>query len=170
MIIRRERPADRETVRAVLVAAFETPMQADLVDRLRASAEWLPELALVACDGNQVIAAVVCSRAHLDPVGTPVLSFGPIAVHPEHQGGKTTVPLMHAMIAAAEARGEAAILLFGDVDFYPHFGFEPAGKYAITPVAGGPHRGESDEFLVRTLAAYEPSMTGSFRYSPAFSQ
>lgn len=138
------------------------------MENLRGAPEWIPQLSLVAADGPAVVAHVLCSRAYLDPEGTPVLAFGPLVIDPEWQGKKLAVPLMHAMIAAAEARDEAAILLFGDTDFYPHFGFEPANGYGITPGLGGPHGGRVDGFLIRTLALYRPTMTGTFRFAKAF--
>jgi len=81
---------------------------------------------------------------------------------------KIAVPLMHAMIAAAEARDEAAIVLWGDTEFYPHFGFKPALGYGIVPGPNAPHQGREDTFLVRTLDGYRPAMTGTFRFAKAF--
>jgi putative acetyltransferase len=168
MIIRRERASDRDAIRRLYLAAFETPAQADLVDNLRIGEDWIGELSLVAVDGESVIAHVVCSRASLEPTGIPVLGFGPLAIHPEWQGKKIAVPLMHSVISAAEARDEAAIILWGDPEFYPHFGFEPATGYGINPGADAPHQGREDTFFVRTLAAYQPTMTGAFRFAKAF--
>jgi putative acetyltransferase len=168
MLLRRERAPDADAIRRLYLAAFETPAQANLVDNLRAGEDWIPELSLVAVDEEAVIAHVVCSRAALEPAGIPVLGFGPIAIDPDWQGKKIAVPLMHAMIAAAEARDESAIVLWGDTDFYPHFGFEPAVRYGVTPGPDAPHPGQEDRFLMRTLAGYRPTMTGTFRFAKAF--
>jgi predicted N-acetyltransferase YhbS len=43
MIVRRELPSDADAVRAL----FATVSSADLLDQLRASADWLPTLSLV---------------------------------------------------------------------------------------------------------------------------
>ncbi|TDC29989.1 GNAT family N-acetyltransferase, partial [Micromonospora sp. 15K316] len=70
MLIRREAPADVDAIRAVHVAAFAapdapdaTPVEATLVDALRADEGWLPALSLVATDPQgQVVGHVVCTR------------------------------------------------------------------------------------------------------------
>ena len=55
MLIRRERPADHTAIRAVIAEAFKSravpqdvPVEVGLVDALRASSEWIPQLSMVA--------------------------------------------------------------------------------------------------------------------------
>ncbi|MER7472280.1 GNAT family N-acetyltransferase, partial [Micromonospora sp. NPDC000018] len=89
MLIRRETPADIDAVREVHLAAFAdpdkpdvVPVEAGLVDALRADAGWLPALSLVAVDGDgQVVGHVVCTRGRV--AGEPVaLGQGPHGVLP----------------------------------------------------------------------------------------
>lgn len=60
MIVRRELSGDIDAIRRVTAAAVTRPdapdpVEASLVDRLRADACWLPALSLVAVDGDEVI-------------------------------------------------------------------------------------------------------------------
>ena len=54
MIVRPERSADFAAIAALVRAAFDSPVQPKLVDDLRDSPGYLPELALVAEDDEPV--------------------------------------------------------------------------------------------------------------------
>ena len=74
MLIRRERPADHTAVRAIIAEAFKSraapqdvPVEVGLVDALRASSEWIPQLSMVAeSDEGEVVGYVVCTRGWVD--------------------------------------------------------------------------------------------------------
>lgn len=127
MLIRRENAADIAPIRAVHLAAFadpatrRAPVEARLVDALRACDAWLPELSLVAAENDAVVGHVVCSRAHAD--GHPVLALGPLGVLPRRQRAGVGSALMYAVLAAADALGEPLVVLLGHRDYYPRFGF-----------------------------------------------
>jgi putative acetyltransferase len=63
MDIRSERPADWQEIRAVNLAAFETSIEADLVDALRRYAE--PIISLVAEDDGRLIGHILFSPVTL---------------------------------------------------------------------------------------------------------
>lgn len=161
MIVRRERPADRAAVHAVHRAAFATPVEADLVDALRADPGWLPALSLVADDG-EVHGHVVCTRGTVG--GTPALGLGPLGVVPAHRRTGVGSALMHAVLAAADALDEPVVVLLGHQDYYPRFGFVPALDLGITPPdpAWGAH------FQARPLTAYTQALRGEFAYAAPF--
>jgi putative acetyltransferase len=161
VIVRRERVADRAAVHAVHRAAFETPVEADLVDALRADPGWLPALSLVA-DDSGVIGHVVCTRGTVG--GAPALGLGPLGVVPSRQHTGVGSALMHAVLGAADALDEPVVVLLGHKDYYPRFGFVPAADLGITPPdpAWGAH------FQARPLAAYESSLRGEFAYAVPF--
>ncbi|MER5867600.1 N-acetyltransferase [Kitasatospora sp. NPDC002040] len=168
MLIRRETPADTAAVRAVTVVAFarsETlePMEAALLDRLRAGPAWMPELSMVAIGADgAVIGHVVCSRARVD--GEPVVGLGPISVLPAHQRRGVGLALVHAVIGGADALGEPLVALLGSPEYYGRYGFRPSTEYGIA--APDPTWGRF--FQVRPLAAYRPSLRGDFVYPQAF--
>ncbi|TDU75013.1 hypothetical protein [Streptomyces sp. KS 21] len=79
---RPETAADAAAVRSVNLAAFETPLEADLVDALRTDASWLPGLSYVA-EGPEgsVTAHALLTRCEVD--GVPALALAPVATLPD---------------------------------------------------------------------------------------
>ena len=87
MLVRRERPDDIDSVRAVQVAAFqradEEPIEAGLLDALRRCDGWLPQFSLVAEIDGEIVGHNVCTRGFVG--ATPCLGLGPIGVRPDRQ-------------------------------------------------------------------------------------
>jgi putative acetyltransferase len=168
MLVRRELTGDEAAIRAVTAAAFarpgeDVPVEAPLVDWLRASAAWIPELSLVALDPDGGVAGhVVCTRGAI--VAAPVLALGPLSVRPDRQRRGVGTALTHAVLGAADALGEPLVALLGSTSYYPRFGFRPGCEYGITP-----QRPEWEaHFQVRTLTAYDPALRGAFAYPEPF--
>ncbi len=169
MLIRRERKADVRAIREIHLAAFasevsEDPAEADLVDELRASEAWIPQLSMVAVVTGEAVGHVVCSRARIEPGGLPVLALGPIAVLPDRQRTGVGSALMDAVLAAADALGESLIGLVGEPDFYSRFGFRPASSVSLD----APDSQWGDYFQVRALTNFQPIEAGRFRYAAPF--
>jgi putative acetyltransferase len=167
MLIRRERAGDETAIRGVTAAAFDradgrVPAEAPLVDALRADIGWIPELSLVAMDDQAIIGHVVCTRASVD--GMPAIGLGPLSVSPPRQGHGVGSALMHAVLGAADALGEPAVVLLGNPAYYDRFGFRPSGDHGITPQ----HPEWAPYFQVRTLSAYRPELRGMFAYAAPF--
>ncbi len=142
-------------------------MEAPLVDWLRASPAWIPELSLVAVDpvggpaadpDGDVVGHVVCTRGTVG--SAPVLALGPLSVRPDRQRRGVGKALMHAVLGAADALGEPLVALVGWTGYYPRFGFRPASEYGITPK----HPEWEEHFQVRTLTAYDPAVRGEFAF------
>lgn len=177
MIVRPERVGDVEAIRAVTGAAFATaahsappvepggpPGEATLVDWLRADDGWIPELSLVAEADGEVVGHVVCTRGHVGRA--PALGLGPVSVLPEHQRSGVGSALVAAVLAAADDRGEALVVLLGDPAYYGRFGFRPASSLGID----APDPEWADYFQARPLAAYDPGLRGRFTYAEPFSR
>ncbi|MBU2666068.1 N-acetyltransferase [Actinoplanes bogorensis] len=176
MIVRRERPEDTDAIHAVTAAAFRglpyslppaepggDPGEAMLVSWLRADPGWIPELSLVALEGDQVVGHVVATRAHLE--GRPVLGLGPLSVLPGRQRTGVGSALVHTLLGAADALGEPLVALLGDPGYYGRFGFVPAQPLGIA----APDPAWGDNFQVRTLSRYD-GQAGRFEYSEPFNR
>lgn len=170
MLIRREAPADIDPIAAVTSAAFgrsdaPPPVETLLLAELRRSDAWLPQLSLVAVAGDdRVVGHVVCTRGHVD--SSPALGLGPISVVPQRQRDGVGSALMHAVLGAADALDEPAVVLLGDPGYYARFGFRPAAEYGITP----PQPDWAPHFQVRALHAWTPELRGGFTYAEPFAR
>ncbi len=171
MFVRRELPGDEEAIRRVHLSAFardaagEVPPEVGLVDALRASDAWVPELSLVALagvNGDAVVGHVVCSRAWIG--GRDALGLGPLGVLREHHNRGVGSALMHAVLGAADARDEPLVVLLGHPAYYPRFGFRLAQTYGISPPVAewAPH------FQARALTRYDATLRGAFEYAKPF--
>ena len=163
--IRSESRADVAAVRAVHLAAFATPAEADLVDAIRAGPYALPRFSVVAVREGRVVGHALMSHAQLvhHEVERPVLVLAPLAVLPDERHRGTGTALMHECIGRADHAGEPLLLLVGHLGYYPRFGFVLAGRYGVRPPAP-----LSDAVLLaRRLSGYRPAWRGQLRY-PAF--
>ncbi|MDS0137326.1 MULTISPECIES: N-acetyltransferase [unclassified Amycolatopsis] len=171
MLIRRATLADQAAIHAVHSEAFRrepavTPVEAPLVDELRADGDLIDALSLVAIRDNTVVGHVCCSRARLGDDTEAAVGLGPLGVLPAHQAAGVGSALVHAVVGAADALGHGLVVLLGNPAYYSRFGFVTASDLSIT--APDPQWGE--HFQARTLAAYEPTQAGAFEYAPAFSR
>ena len=164
MLIRREVPGDVDVVRAVTEAAFAFRPRGEwqLVDWLRADVGWIPALSLVAEVSGVVVGHVVCTRATVD--GVPALGLGPLSVLPAHQGVGVGKALVHTALGAADALGEAVVVLLGDHGYYSRFGFRLAAEFGIVP----PVSEWEPYFQARPLSGYGGGVRGVFRYAEPF--
>lgn len=149
--IRSERAADAAALRRIDELAFGGELEAGLVEDLRASEAWIPELALVAeADDGAVVGHVVLSAVELAG-GPALLSLAPVAVDPIHQDRGIGGALIRAAIDRARATSWPAIVLIGHATYYPRFGFEPAGPRGLRSRYEVP----DDVWMVLPLPAYD---------------
>ena len=150
-LVRQERRGDGAAIGRVVTAAFGRPAEARLVEALRGSDAWVPELSLVAEEGRAVVGHIALTRASIRTVAGDVglLALAPLAVAPDRQRQGIGASLVRASIAIAGARGERAIVLIGHPSYYPRFGFVPAAPRGLTSVfAQGEH---AESFFVLEL-------------------
>ena len=166
--IRQETSADHQVIRELVEAAFKSPVEAQLVEDIRASQQFIPELALVADQGGRIVGHVMISYVWIENEGVRrrVPSLSPLAVAPESQGNGVGSALVRTVTAAAADRGEPLVVLEGSPLYYGRFGFEDARKHGIEfklPSWAPPDAGQ-----VLRLAGYHPALRGRVVYPPAF--
>lgn len=163
MEIRAEAALDAEAVHAVHLAAFETPAEARLVDRLRSSE--LELHSLVAEVRGEVVGHVLFSPVELEGHGgLRVFGLGPMAVRPERQGSGVGTSLAREGLRRLEGLDVQAVVVLGHPGFYPRFGFRPAREYGIAWEHGHDGAFFALELHVDALAG----RGGTVRYSAAF--
>ena len=132
--IRPERPDDYQAIAELVQQAFGRELEAKLVENLRASAAYLPELALVATDdrgllGHIMITTIKISRDAGGTHATTILA--PLAVAPDHQRTGIGTALTEAALLAARQAGYRSMILVGHPSYYPRFGFRRASTWGI---------------------------------------
>jgi putative acetyltransferase len=171
--VRQETEDDFDAVRRVHTEAFNRhdlagarPPEVALTDELRVSSEYIPELSLVADNGQLVVGHVMATRATLGPEASPIVAVGPLGVLPSHQRQGVGVALMEGIIAVVESMGEPMIVLLGLPTYYIRFGFELASDFGIEP----PEPKWAPHFLVRPGRTYDPALRGIVIYAEPFSR
>ncbi|MBL8587841.1 MAG: N-acetyltransferase [Methylobacteriaceae bacterium] len=154
--IRRERPADADAIRALLLAAFPTPAEADLVAALRADGDLV--LGLVAEGGDGLAGYVGFSRASV--AGRPALALAPLAVADGRRIEGVGSRLVRAGIRELETGFSGPLVVLGDPIWYGRFGFAPA--------AGLVCRWSSPHLLAMTIGAPAAAAAGDLVYARAF--
>jgi putative acetyltransferase len=167
MDIRSETGDDLEAIRAVHLAAFPTSAEADLVERIRASEGFVPELSLVAVPTDGPMSAVghiLLSHVGLAGSTELILALAPMAVLPEHQRRGVGSALVRAALDTAEALEEAVVVVLGHPWFYPRFGFQPASRYGIFPTDPWPDAA----FMAKPLTRWSRDLRGRVVYPSSF--
>ena len=167
--LRSEEPGDEAAIHALTDAAFRNENdESGVVDKLRLSDRWIPDLSIVAVDEEgRIIGHCVTSIGDLigeDGTTRPTLALGPISVAPDRQGEGIGGLLIRETVARAAAAGWPLIVLLGHATYYPRFGFEPARAIGIEP-----QQPWSDEhWMALRLPGWTPDLRGTLRYPAAF--
>jgi len=132
MIIRREKKEDFNSIYEVNKQAFKQKDESELIQRIRAGNNFIPELSLVAEENGKIIGHILFSKIKI--IGKKEyesLALAPMAVLPEFQkhgiGGK----LINDGLNKARELGFDSVIVLGHQDYYPRFGFERASKWNI---------------------------------------
>ena len=167
--IRPELPVDLDQIHELHRQAFRGSAEAELVDAIRAGADFLPDLSLVAVspDGS-VLGHILVSRIGFvpDPAGSTrrdALALAPLAVLPPHAGRGIGSALTREALAIADQRDESLIAVLGAPAFYARFGFSPAAGNEIH----SPYDDAGEAFQVRALGG-RPIEPGTLAYPPMF--
>jgi predicted N-acetyltransferase YhbS len=127
---RPETDRDAAAVRRVVLAAFPTAEEADLVDALRTDPAWIPGLSWVAeAPGGEIAAFALLTRCRIG--GADALALAPVAVLPAYQRQGAGGAVTRAALRAAGEWGEPLVVVLGHPEYYPRFGFVPASRMGI---------------------------------------
>ena len=162
--IRGEGPADHDAVREVIRRAFGPDGgEAELVDALRAAGDHVPELCLVALEGDDVVGHIFYSRARLAS-DDEALALAPMAVDPGAQRRGVGSRLVEESLVRAAKTGVPLVVVLGHPAYYPRFGFEPADRFGVI----APWDVPAEAWMVHPLPGYHPDARGLVTYPPAF--
>ena len=162
--VRFERPDDAAGIRETNQLAFESPLEADLVDALRGSADYL---SLVATSDEQIVGHILFTPIRLEPpVAVRIAGLAPMAVRPQHQRRGVGGQLIRAGLDECRRTGYSAVVVLGHPEYYPRFGFVPGHTFGLTcEFPSPPEAFMAIELVPDALAG----TTGVVCYRPEFS-
>lgn len=138
MIIRQEQPKDYSAVFELIEKAFESLEMSDhreqyLVERLRKSDGFVPELSLVAEINGKIVGYILLTKISIkDKLDAyPSLALAPVAVAPKFQGQGIGAQLIERAHEEAIKKGFESVVILGHQDYYPRFGYLKASEFGI---------------------------------------
>lgn len=161
--IRHETLADHRATHGVLIAAFPTPLEANLVAALRKSGHL--RVSLVAVENGVVVGHVAFSLVSTEkPTSVPGAALAPVAVHPAFERRGIGSSLIRHGLQACRENGFGWAVVLGDPGYYQRFGFESASRFGLANVYG-----VDEEFMALELRpACMPVNCGLVQYAPQF--
>ena len=137
--IRPEREEDYAAIGEINRVAFGRENEARLVQNLRRSPNFIPELSLVAVKDGSVVGHILFSpiAIQLGDGNLPALALAPLAVRPEYQNQGIGSQLLRHGLKQCRDFGHKVIVVVGHPEYYPRFGFSSArakGLDALFPV------------------------------------
>ena len=161
-LVRPEREGDHADIADVVAAAFGSDVEAKLVNDFRASPGYLPELALVAEVGGQIVGHVMFTLTTLED-GTGILMLSPLAVRPDRQRTGVGTALVEGGLARCRLRGEPVVVVEGDPRYYGRFGFREASALGLEH----PYPAQMPPGAFQALVLREEHPRGRVEYPPA---
>jgi putative acetyltransferase len=157
--IRPAEPGDAAAIRRVLMAAFPTSAEADLVEALTRDGDAI--VSLVAEREGEMVGHVMLSRMRHP---RRAVGLGPVGVVPGFQGGGIGARLIEAALGIARATGEEIVFVLGEPDYYRRFGFSTQAAAPFASPYAGPY------FMALTLKpGFALPAEGEAAYARAFS-
>ena len=150
LMIRQEKRFDFLSVYDLVKVAFQTAKVAngneqDYVNKLRANANYIPELALVAEEGAKLIGHIMLTKTYVatDGLKFQALLLAPLSVALEYRKRGVGSKLVRESFGLAKNLGYKAVFVVGDPAFYGRFGFKSSVKFGIKHVPAIP-----DEYVM----------------------
>ena len=170
--IRPEQKEDHRSVFELITHAFAAEAYSDqteqfLVERLRKSEAFIPELSLVGEYGGELRGYILLSRIHIlaHKKQIPSLALAPVAVHPDYQGVGLGGQLIRHAHNSATRLGHRSVILLGHPGYYPRFGYRPLHEFNLElPFDAPPEACMALELVKGSLA----EVSGKVIYPAAF--
>jgi len=133
VVIRPEVPEDYDEVYQVNKSAFEGEGEAKLVDKLRKTKNYIPEVSLVALVEKKIVGHILFStvKVKTEKEAVSVLSLAPMAVLPALQRQGIGSQLVEQGLSECKRLGFKAVVVVGHPDYYPRFGFSSAKEKGL---------------------------------------
>lgn len=138
MNIRKEENKDYKSVFNLIENAFKDEIYTDhkeqfLVERLRKSESFVPELSLIAEIDGEIVGYVLLTKIKIvnNDLQKTALALAPIAVLKKYQGKGIGGKLILEAHQRAKELGFDSVILLGHEKYYPKFGYKMTKNYGI---------------------------------------
>lgn len=155
--VRPETATDYPATYEINRLAFGGEGESRLVEALRKSPRFRPQLSLVALKDQEIVGHILFSPAVIEGIvetgkeagknDVPVLVLGPMAVLPEYQRQGTGSQLVRHGLEECRRLGFRIVILVGHPGFYPRFGFMPARAKGLECI----YKVSNEAFMVAEL-------------------
>ncbi len=124
---------DISAIREVITAAFGQVNEALLVENIRKSPNFIPELSLVAKENSNVLGHILFSPILIEgeQQTTPALALAPLAVKPANQRQGVGSQLVQVGLSKCRELGHSIVVVLGHPEYYRKFGFQTASKLGV---------------------------------------
>ncbi|TFG38165.1 MAG: N-acetyltransferase [Syntrophobacterales bacterium] len=167
LCIRSETPDDYGIITGINDAAFGGKNEGRLVEKLRATGEFIKDLSLVAELDGTFVGHILFYPVTINSGENkyPTLALAPMSVLPEYQKKKIGSILVIGGLKKAQEMGYRSVIVLGHSDFYRKFAFKTASDWGITP----PFEAPDSAFMALELVLGElEGKAGVVEYPPAF--
>ena len=136
--IRKEESKDFKAVFNLIEKAFKSEQMSDhkeqfLVERLRKSKAFIPELSIVAEIEGKIVGHILTTKLKIKNKENEFnsLALAPVSVLPEFQGKGIGGKLILESHKIAKGLGYKSIILLGHEKYYPKFGYKQAHEFGV---------------------------------------
>jgi len=131
IVIRDEESADKDRIDQLILLAFDTDAEADLVLTLRPTVR--PTISLVAEKEGRIIAHMLMTEIVIrtDDGKLPSLGVVVLAVHPAHRGRDLGSKLLEEGLERCSKKGAPLVFALTEPDYYVRHGFQPAAEHGF---------------------------------------
>ena len=131
--LRKEEAKDFQNIAMVNDVAFGRKAESKLIDTLRNTKEFIPDLSAIAEVDGKVIGHILFypitinegEKKHIS------LALAPMSIIPAFHKKSIGKLLVIYGLQAAKNLGHKSVIVLGHPSYYPKFGFEPASKWNI---------------------------------------
>jgi putative acetyltransferase len=165
-VIRDEAAGDAPAVHAVVEEAFASPLEAGLVDALRANCE--DRVSLVAEEDGGIVGHILFTPVEIGAANESLRGYGlaPLAVRTAWQRRGIGSALVAEGTRRLREAGAPFVFVIGHPEYYPRFGFERASHYGVR--CQWPDCADDAVMLLVLDPAIAPRLGGLARYRPEF--
>jgi putative acetyltransferase len=165
IVVRWEKPGDEAAIRWVNDQAFGQADESRIIDAIRTAGGFL--ISFVAVEGSTTVGHILFSPVSIETQGPQprAMGLGPVAVAPDVQRQGIGSRLVESGLQECRRLGYQAVVVVGEAEFYPRFGFRPGRAYGLRCEFEVPE----DVFMVLELTPGAlVGVAGLVRYLPEF--